>query len=306
MMDKTYIELVRLLIDVAPSVFEGSPFALKGGTAINLFVADMPRLSVDLDLVFCDHRMGRGEALRTIAEALAATRENLLRQGLQADLVATASGEESKLFIHRERCLVKVEVNHVFRGTLLPVETRQMVASARKIFATGISIPTLASAELFGSKLVAAMDRQHPRDLFDVHGLYAGEGLAPKIVDCFVCYLAGHNRPIHEVLFSRPIDMTAAFQNEFAGMAREPLAFDDLLAVRKRLQSELPAALTPEHRHFFISLVEAEPLWHCAPFPHLSEMPAIRWKLENLKKLKRANPRKFLEQSNQLKNRFEM
>ena len=208
--------------------------------------------------------------------------------------------------IRRDRSLVKVEVNHVFRGTLLPVEIREMVASARKTFATGMSLATLASSELFGSKLVAAMDRQHPRDLFDVHGLYAREGLAPKIVDCFVSYLAGHNRPIHEVLFSRPIDMTAAFQNEFAGMAREPLAFDDLLAVRERLQSELPAALTPEHRHFLISLVEAEPLWDFGPFPHLSEMPAIRWKLENLKKLKRANPKKFLEQSNQLKNRFEM
>jgi hypothetical protein len=306
MMDKAYIELVRLLIDVAPSVFEGSPFALKGGTAINLFVADMPRLSVDLDLVFVNHRIGRTEALQAIAEALSETRENLLRQGIQADLVAAASGEESKLFIRRDRSLVKVEVNHVFRGTLLQVERREMVASARKTFATGMSLATLAKAELFGSKLVAAMHRQHPRDLFDVHGLYAGEGLAPKIVDCFVCYLAGHNRPIHEVLFSRPIDMTAAFQNEFAGMAREPLAFDDLLAVRERLQSELPAALTLEHRHFLISLVEAEPLWDLAPFPHLSEMPAIRWKFENLKKLKRANPKKFLEQSIQLKNRFEM
>ena len=306
MMDKAYIELVRLLIDVAPSVFEGSPFALKGGTAINLFVADMPRLSVDLDLVFVDHRIGRTEALQAIAEALSETRENLLRQGIQADLVAAASGEESKLFIRRDRSFVKVEVNHVFRGTLLPVERREMVACARKTFATGMSLATLAKAELFGSKLVAAMDRQHPRDLFDVHGLYAGEGLAPKIVDCFVSYLAGHNRPIHEVLFSRPIDMTAVFQNEFAGMAREPLAFDDLLAVRERLQSELPAALTPEHRHFLISLVEANPLWDLAPFPHLSEMPAIRWKFENLKKLKRANPKKFLEQSIQLKNRFEM
>jgi len=303
-MEKKYIELVRLLIDAAPSVFEGSPFALKGGTAINLFVAEMPRLSVDLDLVFADHRVGRKEALRSIAEALAVTRDRLQREGIEVDLVASKSGDESKLFIRRGRNLVKVEANHVFRGTVLPVEKKKMVPAARLLFATGMEIATLAAPELYGSKLVAAMDRQHPRDLFDVHGLFAGDGLTSAIVDCFVCYLAGHNRPVHEVLFSRPLDIAAAFENEFAGMARQQVAFDELLAVRERLQAELPAALSPEHRRFLVSLVEAEPNWNVAPCLHLAEMPAIRWKLENLRKLKGSNPTKFRQQSDELKKRL--
>ena len=41
-MDKAYIETVRLLLAVAPEVFRGSVFAMKGGTALNLFVHDMP------------------------------------------------------------------------------------------------------------------------------------------------------------------------------------------------------------------------------------------------------------------------
>ena len=303
-MEKKYIELVRLLIDAAPSVFEGNPFALKGGTAINLFVAEMPRLSVDLDLVFADHRVGRKEALRSIAEALAVTRDRLQRAGIEVDLVASKSGDESKLFIRRGRNLVKVEANHVFRGTVLPVEKKKMVPAARLLFATGMEIATLAAPELYGSKLVAAMDRQHPRDLFDVHGLFAGDGLTSAIVDCFVCYLAGHNRPVHEVLFSRPLDIAAAFENEFAGMARQQVAFDELLAVRERLQAELPAALSPEHRRFLVSLVEAEPNWNVAPCLHLAEMPAIRWKLENLRKLKGSNPTKFRQQSDELKKRL--
>jgi hypothetical protein len=150
-------------------------------------------------------------------------------------------------------------------GTVLPVEQRLMVPAARDLFANGLSLPTLAVAELYGSKLVAAMDRQHPRDLFDVHGLYAGDGLAKQVVDCFVCYLAGHNRPVHEVLFARPLDIAAAFTNEFAGMAREPVALEELLAVRERLRAELPAALSPEHRRFLVSLVEADPDWTAAP-----------------------------------------
>ena len=56
-MNQTYLDTARLLMQVAPLVFVGDTFALKGGTAINLFVRDMPRLSVDLDLVFHDHTL---------------------------------------------------------------------------------------------------------------------------------------------------------------------------------------------------------------------------------------------------------
>jgi hypothetical protein len=55
-MNPTYAATARLLTEIAPVVFESGIFALEGGTAINLFLRDMPRLSVDLDLVFTDHR----------------------------------------------------------------------------------------------------------------------------------------------------------------------------------------------------------------------------------------------------------
>jgi predicted nucleotidyltransferase component of viral defense system len=69
-LNQVYVDTARLLTQVAPLVFAGKAFALKGGTAINLFVRDMPRLSVDLDLVFTDHRMARSEALLKINEAV--------------------------------------------------------------------------------------------------------------------------------------------------------------------------------------------------------------------------------------------
>ena len=214
-MEKGYVNLVRLLIEAAPAVFEGSHFAMKGGTAINLFVADMPRLSVDIDLVFADHRVGRNEALQSIADALASMRRALARQGIEAEVVASKSGEESKLFIRRDLNLVKVEANHVFRGTVLPVEVRTLVPEARALFATGMSVKTLAVPELYGSKLVAAMDRQHSRDLFDVLGLYASFGLTPEIVDCFVCYLAGHNPDLslYLLLLRVPLSTPKASRN---------------------------------------------------------------------------------------------
>jgi hypothetical protein len=102
---------------------------------------------------------------------------------------------------------VKVEVNHVFRGTILPVTTMRLNQKARDLFTTEVSTPVLASVELYGSKIVAALDRQHPRDFFDIAQMFVETGLTSAVKDCFICYLAGHNRPVHEVLFSRDRDM---------------------------------------------------------------------------------------------------
>jgi hypothetical protein len=80
-MNQNYIDTVRLLLAIAPAVFASGRFAMKGGTALNLFVQEMPRLSVDIDLVFVDHRPDRQAALQAIAEELAIVQAALARQG---------------------------------------------------------------------------------------------------------------------------------------------------------------------------------------------------------------------------------
>jgi len=199
---------------------------------------------------------------------------------------------------------VKVEVNFVFRGTVLPFETRSLTNMARELFTTELSLPVLAEPELYGSKLVAALDRQHPRDFFDVRGLFQASGLTPEIVECFVCYLAGHNRPIHEVLFSRNLDLSVPYESEFQGMTREAVSLDELLAARDRLRAELPLVLTESQKRFLLSLTAGEPDWTLMSCQHLAQMPAIRWKLENLARLKKLNPEKFQLQSDELRKRF--
>jgi len=207
-----------------------------------------------IDVVYSDLQATRDEALKSISRGLEAARKRLAKVGLEADVSATKDGDEIKLFIRRGRNQVKAEVNHVFRGTVLPVDTRQLGNEARKLFTTELSAPVLATPELYGSKLVAAMDRQHPRDLFDVRGLFERGGLTAEVVECFVCYLAGHNRPVHEVLFSRDVDISSAFENEFAGMARNPITLVELQQVRRKLKRELPIALTASQRKFLLGL----------------------------------------------------
>jgi predicted nucleotidyltransferase component of viral defense system len=194
-MDRAYVDTVRLLLDTAPVLFRTPLFIMKGGTAINLFIQEMPRLSVDIDVVYDDHLASRANALASISEALQLTREQLEHRGLKVRIAANDRSEESKLFVQGRRSQVKIEVNHVFRGTLLPKQQMRLVKKARDLFTLDLVVPVLATAELYGSKLVAALDRQHPRDLFDVIGMYEKSGLSPEIVECFVGYLAGHNRP---------------------------------------------------------------------------------------------------------------
>lgn len=303
-MDAIYIEAVRLLLEAIPVLFKESRFAMKGGTAINLFVQDLPRLSVDVDVVFTDHKASRDDALRVIGTALEATQKELNRRGLQADSPVRTQGDESKLFLRRGRQQVKVEVNHVFRGTILPVQSQTLTPESRRLFTAEVSAPVLATAELYGGKLVAALDRQHPRDLFDVHCLFESGGLAKEMVECFVAYLAGHNRPVHEVLFSRDQDLVTAFENEFQGMARIPVGLPALVEARQRLRRELRSMLTDDHRQFLLGLVRGEPPWEAMRCRHLSELPAIRWKLQNLAKLKRSSPDKYERQTRDLTEGF--
>ena len=144
-MNKDYIDTVRLLLEAAPAVFHGSTFAMKGGTAINLFACAMPRLSVDIDAVFINHTLHRGEALSAISAALQEIGERLMARGLNVELRGGSKGGETKLFVRR-REVVKIEVNHVFRGCILPPAGRRLVSYARDLFKTDMELPTLAVA----------------------------------------------------------------------------------------------------------------------------------------------------------------
>jgi predicted nucleotidyltransferase component of viral defense system len=303
-MNQDYVDTVRLLLAVAPAVFRPLRFALKGGTALNLFVQDMPRLSVDIDVVFTDHTLDREAALKAIAADLKSIKSAISAMGHRADLPTTKGGDEVKLIIDGNGVRVKVEVNFVFRGTVLPVVRRPLIATAQDVFTTDITLPALDTAELYGSKLVAAMDRQHPRDMFDVLKMIERFGWQPSFVDCFVAYLAGHNRPVHEVLFPRKLPLEPAFTNEFAGMTRDRVALDLLEETQERLIAKLPRALSTSHREFLLSLVRAEPAWELMPFNHLQHLPALQWKLLNLRKLKSRDATRFLAQHDELVAKF--
>ena len=140
-MTPDYIDTVRLLLAIAPTVFASGRFAMKGGTALNLFVQDMPRLSVDIDVVYVDHRPDREAALKAISAELVTMKAALKAKGYRATLPTNTQGDEVKLVVGNDATQVKVEVNFVFRGSVLPVETRSLVATAQDLFTTDFWLP---------------------------------------------------------------------------------------------------------------------------------------------------------------------
>lgn len=303
-MNRTYLETARLLTQVAPLILSDDTFALKGGTAINLFVRDMPRLSVDLDLVFPDHRLTREQALDRINAAIREAADRLNSRGFQTYAVAVADAGETKLLVRRGGVEVKVEVNFVMRGTVYPVRAGSLTAKARDLLMADLELPLVATEDLYGGKLVAALDRQHPRDLFDVMQLFAHEGITPGIRRAFVVYLACHNRPVHEVLFPALRDLRQDYESTFKGMTAETIELDELLAARARLVEELPRALDADERAFLLSLVSNEPQWNLLDVDHLQELPGIRWKLRNLEQLAERSAARFAAQSEALAERL--
>lgn len=290
MKDTPYFEQARLLLRYLPALSAVNCFALKGGTAINLFVRDLPRLSVDIDLAYLP--------LSAREAALAETRDALARMAAQAkrlvpglQVLDAGSANNPKQLTVTEQARIKIEPNPVLRGTVFPVATRRLVPAAEALFEMSVSVPVISPADLYAGKLCAALDRQHPRDWFDVHLLLDNEGLDEPLRQAFVIYLASHHRPMAELLAPRAKPLRDVFDREFAGMAREPVAVEVLESTQAALPGLLRASLNLNERRFLLSIKRGEPDWSLLPIPHLSELPALRWKLANIKTLKQSPAR---------------
>jgi hypothetical protein len=163
------------------------------------------------------------------------------------------------------------------RGTVHPVRQAALLPHARDVLLADLEIPVASLADVYGGKLVAAMDRQHPRDLFDVMQLFEHEDITPEIRHAFVVYLASHNRPVHEVLFPAQRDIAQEYERSFQGLTTEPVTLNDLLVTRDRMMRELQGALDANERRFLLTLVENQPDWSLLNVPHAQALPGIRY-----------------------------
>jgi len=296
MFNRVYVRQVELLLQVIPLLQKHDCFALKGGTAMNLFVQDMPRLSVDIDLAYLP-LVPREEALAGISGAL----EQLaveIEAGLPGATVQgqPVAGVTGRLVVNAENAQIKVEPNFVFRGALFPPETRTLCASAQTEFERFAESNILSEADLYGGKICAALDRQHPRDLFDVHLMFNSMGLTDEIRSAFTVYLAGHPRPMAELLNPNEQPLESIYASQFVGMTREPVSIDTLVETRSRLVRDLNSQLTENQRLFLLSIKMGAPEWDRLPIEHLEQLPALQWKLRNVGKMESAKHRQAVDE----------
>lgn len=163
-----YLDQVSLLIDLLPVISSNTKFAIKGGTAINLFLLDFPRLSVDIDLCYLP-LSPREQALAEIKDFIKEMSVRFNAMGLKTREKKTSEGYESTLFVQSKTTEVKVETNLVVRGAVHKPVLRTLAPSAREMFKRSSEMHCLHTNDLYGGKLCAALDRQNPRDFFDLY-----------------------------------------------------------------------------------------------------------------------------------------
>lgn len=289
MQNDKYLKQAELLLRILPYVAREEVFALKGGTAINFFWRDFPRLSVDIDLAYTSVE-SRDISLINISDRLVSIEARIQNGFPQVHITQKKDREKIVgLIINSSGSVVKIEVNTIIRGSVFPVVNKKLSDKVEKQFELTVSTNTLSFEDLLGGKICAALDRQHPRDLFDIKLLFDKEGLTERIRKAFIVYLISHNRPLVELLNPGIQDIKQVFENEFSGMTTEDVKLSELTDTRTELIKNIKASLTEDEIKFLLSFKNNKPQWDLLGVDNIKDLPGVRYKLLNINRM---NPEK--------------
>lgn len=299
-MKDTYKNQVALLIDILVEIAKEDNFALHGGTAINLFHLNMPRLSIDIDLTFIPFSDNRNEDLNKIRQSLESVKNRLkaIFPNIRFEDEKRAE-EELKLLCTKDNATVKVEVNQINRGLIAPTCTKILCNRAEEKFDKFCELKTVSVGQLWGGKLNAALERQHPRDIFDVKNMLQEIGFTEEVKQGFLFFLLCGKRPIDEILNPNFINQKVIFDSQFSGMTNEEFTYQEFEKIREELVLLIQMSLNQSDKEFLLSFVSGNPDWKDFDY---SKYPAIKWKQLNITNLKQVNPLKFSESIRKLED----
>lgn len=289
-MNDIYRRQVALLIRLMPIVFKIKDFAVHGGTAINLFHRNLPRYSVDIDVTYIPLE-DRDTSLKNINTHLANLKTAIERA--VPGIRVIHKPDVWKLQCVKDGTTIKIEVNGTKRGILGDTEKIQLCEKAKEEFGMSCFANIVSWSQLYGGKIAAALSRQHPRDLFDCRDMTSDDFKAVK--NGFMLCLLGSDKPIIESLNPNPIDQQEALGNQFEGMTDEPFNYDDYQKARLNLIEVVNQGLSDDDKAFLISFEDGNPDWSKCCAGDLSYYPSVRWKLQNIAKLKSSNTTKHKE-----------
>ena len=300
-MNKEYAERVEVLLRLLPFVMDEKVFAVHGGSAINLFVRDLPRYSVDIDLTYIPLE-GREESLEHINAHLMNIAAKARRTFPGMHIVPKLN--TSKLLCEYRRKQIKVEVNQTKRGIVGgEVSTVPLCKKAQEEFGLYCEAAIVPMTLLYGGKIAAALSRQHPRDLFDVKYMeFPFERTREGLLFC----LLGSDRPLHESFAPNLIDQRDALANQFDGMTDVAFTYEEFEKARAKLIADVNALMTPSDKAFLVSFELGEPDWESFDFPYFKDYPSVQWKFKNILRLRKQNPGKLAAEAEKLKKVFHL
>ncbi len=298
-----YFRQVELLVKVLPLINGISCFALKGGTAINLFYRDMPRLSVDIDLVYVpiNDRITSLENMKVSIKKLGGKVNTLIPQAKIHYSFMHNTNYVNRLIIEADRAVVKIEVSPVLRGTVYNPEIKRIRSSVENVFGF-VEVPIVSFEDLFAGKILAALDRQHPRDLFDIKGLLEKEGITETLKEAFIVYLISHNRRFIEILNPTPHNIEWIFKTDFDGMSTHRVSVVELTKARADLIVTINNLLNERDKQFLLDFKMGRPDWSFFSVSHIKDLPAVKWKLHNLNQIEKTERQLMVDN---LKNYFQ-
>ncbi|MBC8383304.1 MAG: nucleotidyl transferase AbiEii/AbiGii toxin family protein [Candidatus Cloacimonetes bacterium] len=296
MLDGKFYQQAKLILKVLPYLYKHDCFAIKGGTAINYFLRDLPRLSVDIDICYLPIN-GRDIAFQNIAEHLRSISKqiSIIHPELRIINRKTKNNILYGLFISDGKVVIKIESNLIIRGTVFPVIKKELCDVAQTKFELTQYAHILSLADLFGGKICAALDRQHPRDLFDIQILLKNEGISDDTRKAFIVYLISHHRPIAELLEPNLKNIEDVFYSEFIGMTDTNVTSKNLSETLRSLVLILKKSLTNEERLFLISFKKIQPEWTLLGLDNIEHLPAVNWKLNNLARMEKGKHQKAVD-----------
>lgn len=282
MIDLKYKEQVALLLEVIEPTFDDKRLALKGGTAINLFTMDMPRFSVDLDLIYLPVT-ARDEFISGIQDVFQKMEKRLA--AYSPEILRTKEGIPKQARISKGGTDIKIEVNLVLRGTVYPPQILELCQKAQQTFQMSTKIMCASFEDQYAGKFCAALDRQHPRDLFDVKLFFEQYTITERLKKAFLVYLMSGNRPMSEMIRPNLLDQRKLFAEQFEGMVENGPSYGELDLARTQLIQVLDQNLNEDDRAFLISFKQGNPQWERLGIPGIESLPGVRWKLMNIKKM---------------------
>ncbi len=297
MRESVYYKQAELLLRILPIINAEVDFALKGGTAINFFIRDMPRLSVDIDLTYLQMNE-REAALEGISKSLLSISGKIRKMFPDSQISSKKirpADSLSGLIVRRGDATIKIEPNLILRGFIFAPQVRSLSKKAQGMFETAVSMKILSEAELYGGKICAALDRQHPRDLFDIKILLDSERFNEQTKKAFIVHLISHPRPMVELLNPNFVDTRDIYEKDLKNMVLDNVEYEELVETRNRLVQVIINSLTTEDKNFILSVKRGEPAWSLLGLAGVENLPAVKWKILNIKNIHPTKHKKAFE-----------